>query len=272
MATAETVTIIITNYNHGDLLPRAVASVLSQTRPADRVVVIDDCSTDRSETVLAQLAATVEVIRREINGGVVAARNQALAAVETEFVVFLDADDELLPDFLKVTLRAFRRRPNSRLAVVYTPARMTNGSAHGYMHSRGFDRSRLAQQNYIANTSLIRRAALLDVGGYAAEMEKVGHEDWDLFLTLAERGWRGRLVARPLFLYRTLAGSRNIQSLERETEVRQVIERRHPWVAAPVLRPRPTAMILRAVTAARQRMWREVDFRRWTSATNETSP
>lgn len=259
-----TVGIVITNYNHAEYLRGAVDSALAQTRPADEILVVDDASTDTSSEVLNALPGTVRVLRREENGGVVAARNTGLSAIATDFVVYLDADDELLPRFLEVTLRAYSLPLRKSVGFVYAPARMVNlaRGGRGYMHARGFERQRLAEFNFVSNTSLILRRALLDVGGYATEMEDVGHEDWDVFLSMVEKGWRGRLVARPLFLYRTLQGSRNELSMARMEDVRRVLEQRHPWIAEE----QPSVALRkarRAVVAARQAGWRWIDERAW---------
>ena len=260
-----TVTIIVTNYNHAPLLEGAVRSVLAQTRPAERVIVYDDASTDASQQVLARLPKFIEVVQADTNCGVVAARNAGLKLVETDLVVFLDADDELLPEFLAATLRAWRRASlyHHRLAIVYTPARVRNGDSRGYMHSHGFNKWRLAERNYIPNTSLILRAAIVDVGGYSDEMATLGHEDWDLFLGIVERGWSAELVARPLFLYRTLPESRNQQSLARGDAVREAISKRHPWTGQPQPRVTGVQRLGRAAAALRQAAWRHWDRRSW---------
>lgn len=95
----EKATIIIPCYNSEDTIERAVRSALDQTLPV-RVIVADDCSTDRSFELLNTMAAReprLTVIRLERNGGPSAARNAALKLVETDWVAGLDSDDYLLP-------------------------------------------------------------------------------------------------------------------------------------------------------------------------------
>ena len=97
-------TVIMPAYNADGSIAASVRSVLDQTVPDLRLIVVDDGSTDRTRQVLDALARedprllplTVE------NGGPAAARNRALELLDadTDFVMFLDADDLLLPDAL----------------------------------------------------------------------------------------------------------------------------------------------------------------------------
>lgn len=257
------VSVVVTNYNHAPFLRGAVQSVLVQTRTPDEVIVIDDCSTDESPKVLASLPRDVTVVRNERNLGVVRSRNKGLASAHSKYVVFLDADDELLPWCLQTMLRMKRLSFDRRLAVMYSPARQLNGSRRGYMHSRGHDRKELAIANYIPNTALLLRCAALEAGGYADEMADLGYEDWDLWLRLVERGWKCRLIARPLFLYRSIAGSRNSIPSVNAGASRSAIEARHPWIIGATRQQTLVARARRGGVMVRQKVWRQLDGRSW---------
>jgi glycosyltransferase involved in cell wall biosynthesis len=90
--------VVIPTYNHGQLLPAAVACALGQTAPVE-VVVVDDGSTDDTASVLRRYAGDerVKVLGGIENRGVAAARNTGVAASSGEFVMFLDADDTIDP-------------------------------------------------------------------------------------------------------------------------------------------------------------------------------
>lgn len=235
-----TIGVVVTNYNHGAYLREAVDSVLAQSRQPERIIVIDDGSTDHSSDVLDKLPSHVEVVRQD-NQGVVSARNRGLDMLDTTHVAFLDADDLLLPGFLRWTSAAWSIPHSNRMALVYAPCRNINAAgAHGYLHSRAWNPAELRRQNYIANVALCSRSALIQVGGYSDTFNRIGHEDWDLLLRLAEHGWTGRLIPAPLWCYRQLPEGRNAISVEQhKAEVDAAIAALHPaehFIAPPVWR------------------------------------
>lgn len=98
------VSIIVANYNYGRFLAEAAASALAQTYPNIELIIADDASTDESASVLDAIGAAhpdVKIIRRANNGGQSLASRQGFEASAGEYVVFLDADDVLLPDFVE---------------------------------------------------------------------------------------------------------------------------------------------------------------------------
>ncbi len=94
------VTIIIPAYNAAQFLRRSVASALAQTYPSIEVVIVDDGSTDETGPIADSLAAhdaRVRVVHQE-NRGLAEARRSGIKAAAADYLVHLDADDELLPD------------------------------------------------------------------------------------------------------------------------------------------------------------------------------
>ncbi len=92
--------IVIPSYNYAEFLPRAIDSALAQPE-AREVLVVDDGSTDATAEVVAPYVADdrVSLLRQE-NSGVSAARNAGVDQTSGEYLLFLDADDRLLPDAL----------------------------------------------------------------------------------------------------------------------------------------------------------------------------
>lgn len=93
------VTVLITSYNYGPLIERAVDSALHQTAPRElyEIVVVDDGSTDDTLGRLASYGDKIRIVRLP-HGGLPAACNAGLSATRGEFFVRLDADDELEPN------------------------------------------------------------------------------------------------------------------------------------------------------------------------------
>jgi glycosyltransferase involved in cell wall biosynthesis len=95
------VSVIVVNFNYGRFLRAAVDSVFGQTYPNIECIIVDNASTDDSGTVLRAIAAryaNVKIIRRADNGGQTRAALEGFAASAGPYVIFLDADDLLLPN------------------------------------------------------------------------------------------------------------------------------------------------------------------------------
>lgn len=91
---------IIPCFNYGSLVSRAIASVLPQLTDEDELLVIDDGSTDDTPEILAELHRVFPDKWRSIrtaNSGSAATRNRGISETRADFLVFLDADDELVP-------------------------------------------------------------------------------------------------------------------------------------------------------------------------------
>ena len=95
------VSVVIVNHNYGRFLAEAVASVREQSYPNIDCVIVDDASTDDSADVISAITAhdpTVRSVLLARNSGQTVASFAGLAVADGDFVVFLDADDLLMPD------------------------------------------------------------------------------------------------------------------------------------------------------------------------------
>jgi glycosyltransferase involved in cell wall biosynthesis len=148
-----------------ELFLRALASVSSQTLPAAATVIETDTG------------------RR----GAAAARNRALEAVDTEFVAFLDDDDEFLPDHLKLCARYATL---SGVDVVYPGYEVVGGDDPVNCFGIPFDASLLKRRNFIPVTTLCRTELVLAAGGFQERPDENGDpcEDWGLWLSMLDNG------------------------------------------------------------------------------------
>src|SRR6266511_2235841 len=96
MGEAQPASIIVNNYNYGRFLKVAIDSALAQTYPATEVIVVDDGSTDESREIIAGYGDRIVPVLKE-NGGQASAFNAGFRASRGDAIVFLDADDALLP-------------------------------------------------------------------------------------------------------------------------------------------------------------------------------
>lgn len=182
------VAVIIPCYNQAVYLAEAIASAVDQTRAPREVVVIDDGSTDDTAAV-ARSFPTVRYHRQE-NRGAAAARNAGLRASSADLVVFLDADDRLLPGAIEAGADDLEAHPDCA---------MTFGR-YGYLNmdrrERGFPTNRTVDDSYeamlhqnfivVPAAAMFRRSALEEIGGFDESMTNC--EDYDLYLRIM-RDW-----------------------------------------------------------------------------------
>jgi glycosyltransferase involved in cell wall biosynthesis len=114
-AFAELVSVVIPCYQQAQYLGEAIESVLAQTYPHLEIVVVDDGSTDNASAIAARYPGVRCV--REPNSGPAAARNAGIRSSNGDFLVFLDADDRLLPEGVEAGLRALEARQECAAAI-----------------------------------------------------------------------------------------------------------------------------------------------------------
>lgn len=178
------VAVVITTYNHADFLGDAIQSVLAQTQPATEVVVVDDGSADDPAAVVARYHGVRSI--RQPNQGLAAARNTGLRAIQSDKVIFLDADDRLLPNAVAASLACFASAPEC--GFVYGAYRMIDREGR-----RLYDSYRpIGQQPYtdmlrenvigMHATVMYDRAKLTESGGFDPTVHRC--EDYEVFLRM----------------------------------------------------------------------------------------
>jgi glycosyltransferase involved in cell wall biosynthesis len=195
------VAVIIPCFNDG---PMAVAAVRSVQEDEDvELVVVDDGSTDtETKTALAELARNGATVLHKENGGPASARMAGVNATNAPYVYPLDADDLLLPGALRLLADALDAAPQATFA--YGDYEIFGDYAGYYRAPKQFDRWSLLYANHIPVCSLIRRKELIEAGGWT----KQGYEDWDLWLSLADRDCQAIHVDTAVYRRRVHGGRR----------------------------------------------------------------
>jgi len=98
--------VIINNYNYAQFLPVTIESVLGQSVPV-QLIVVDDCSTDGSRDVIRRYADRLQLVFLKVNSGQGAGLNAGFAEATGDLVMFLDADDFMLPGAVEAILRNY---------------------------------------------------------------------------------------------------------------------------------------------------------------------
>ena len=105
------ISVVIPLYNKKDTVLRALNSVLNQSVQPEEIIVVNDGSTDGSAQLVAKLDHALIRLVSQSNMGVSAARNRGITEAKYEWIAFLDADDEWLPDFLKTVTGLIEEYP-----------------------------------------------------------------------------------------------------------------------------------------------------------------
>lgn len=177
--------VVITTYNHSRFLDDALESCLRQSVPAMEVVVVDDGSSDDPAPVVARYAG-VRYIRQE-NRGLSAARNTGLAAVRTPYVIFLDADDRLLPCAVETGLEVAGQFPDAAFVyggfrLVDADLRPISGDIVGSINSDPYLAFLRGNVIGMHGAVMYRRDVLQREGGFDEALRSA--EDYDVYLRL----------------------------------------------------------------------------------------
>lgn len=206
MVTADLISVIIPCRNAAPWVEEAVSSVLAQTYLCLEVIAVDDGSSDDSLAILQRLAAADSRLRviSQPNRGPSAARNAGLRAARGAFICFLDADDALLPDKLRIQHQALCRLP--AVDLVYSGYFLGDAVLRptGYVPAclpAGAPIDAFARRNWFAPMCPLLRRSLVDRAGLFDE-SICGAEDWDYWIRCALAG-RFLYLPGPVAIYRT---------------------------------------------------------------------
>jgi glycosyltransferase involved in cell wall biosynthesis len=199
------VSVIVPCYNLGQYLDEAIDSVLGQSYQDFEIVIVDDGSTDPETAALLSgyRRPKTRVIRTPHNG-LAAARNCGIANTSGKYLCALDADDRLEPEYLARTVQILEE--DASVAFVSAWLR-TFGDEQWEWKPTRCDLPTLLSEDTVLTAAVVRREAVASVGGFDTCMPVQGDEDWDLWLTLTERGYRGVILPKVLFNYRRRPGS-----------------------------------------------------------------
>ncbi len=220
-----TVSAVLTVYNAERYVGHALSAILSQTRPPDEVIVVDDGSTDATPAELERFRGEVRVVRQD-NRGHAAALNRGMGEARGDYLAKCDADDIWKPGKLERQLEALVRHPEIDIAIssawffgLVEEPRVTYPSA-GLLEPRELAR-RLYTANFVcASSLLIRRRLYQQLGPFA---EELACEDYDYWLRALAAGGVFFYDPSPLVRYRVHAE----QISQRELHMREAVYRVH---------------------------------------------
>jgi GT2 family glycosyltransferase len=200
--------VVVPNYNRALLVGETLTNLLSQTRPPDELIVVDDGSTDGSADVIAGFGKAVTLLR-QANAGPAVARNRGFAASSGDFIQFFDSDDLCSLDKLETQERALAAGDAPFAYGPWLQAKLGDGVAEYAeppLQQHRLPPSRPALSWYLRGwvtvfqTCLFRRAVLERVGPYREDL--MPSEDSELLFRILAAGGEPVHVPGALVLYR----------------------------------------------------------------------
>lgn len=206
------VSIIIPCWNQAHWLSDAIESALNQTVKCE-VIVVNDGSPDNTSEVARKYP--VKLIEKE-NGGLSSARNAGIKASTGEYILTLDADDKILPEFVEKCLQADDDIVGTGQQEFGDSNYLWNNQPEHPTHEH------FKVANQINCCSLYKKEIWETVEGYDETM-KHGLEDWDFWFQATKAGYTVTVLREPLFLYRKHGSSMISETAKYHEEVKKYI-------------------------------------------------
>ena len=202
----ERISVIIPTYNRDAYLVDAICSVLNQTYRNLELIIVDDGSTDHTRQIVNGFADTRIRYLYQDNGGASRARNVGIGMAQSEYIAFLDSDDEWMPQKLEKQMEQMQHL-SDRTGIVYCRMKAVYDYGQSIIFPSVEQSSeelsgkmlmKLLKDNVIGTPSiLVRKSCLDEVGTFNENLRCL--EDWEFVLRVAKK-WEIGFVEEPLVL------------------------------------------------------------------------
>jgi glycosyltransferase involved in cell wall biosynthesis len=200
------VSIVIPFYKDWDTVDEAVESACRQEHRDLEILIVNDGSPlpDADEILQRQAKRDTRIrVIHKVNGGLGSARNCGIANACGEYVLFLDADNILRPEYAKVGVEVLERR--AELTFVVPHAQFFDGDTGlrlGVYNPVPFDRATGLLINRFGDAGAMFRRSLFAQNGISYDEILIAYEDWALWMDLERGGFCGEVIPRSLYDYR----------------------------------------------------------------------
>ena len=177
-------TVIMPTYNRRFCIEKAINSLLNQTNQNFQLIIIDDGSTDNTEELIkvkysAYLKSKKFIYKYIKHKGVCNARNTALKLAKTDWIAYLDTDNEIFPDFIDTFQKAIAEHPKYKCFYA-------KFVADGNIEGQAFNYSDLVKLNFIDMGVFVHRRNLINkYGMFDVKLKRA--TDWDLILRYTKK-------------------------------------------------------------------------------------
>lgn len=245
---------VVPNYNYGRFICDAINSLLNQTMHVSEIIVVDDCSTDGSMDIVRAHFGDVtrlRIIEMPVNSGNVGApRNAGIAAATGEFIITLDSDDMLEPEYAEVLFDCLSQGADAGVAYSGVQVHYQDENRRWIVPNWpvpfDWDWSMAKEpdgspHNCIPTASMFRREVWQRAGGY--DEGRTSAEDAEFWTRALSTGWRAvKATESPLFIYRRHGNSMSSRPIL-PLEAWSSLYRGHTPMAAPVSAPSEDAQL-----------------------------
>lgn len=178
-----TVSVVVTCYNHEKYVEQCLQSIFMQTHRNIKLLIINDGSTDNSEVVIRNTIAKspfkVTEYIHQVNSGICVSRNKGLEWNESEFILFVDSDNFLDENYVEILLNVAVQNGKD---IIYTDL-VNPDTSEVFIASKPYNFEEHLQSNYIDNCSLIRSSIIGDLR-YDLNLNRKKLVDYDFMLNL----------------------------------------------------------------------------------------
>ena len=181
------ISIIIPIYNAQKTLEKCLESIFNQTFKNYEIIAVDDGSTDNSLKILKNYQRQLTIVRQK-NQGAAGARNTGAKLARGKFIIFCDADIIMKPEMLGIMFQTLKKNP--KISYVYSSFKFGLKTFRLWP----FNAKKLKDMPYIHTTSLTRKEHF---PGFDKKLKRL--QDWDLWLTMLDRGYKGKWINKILF-------------------------------------------------------------------------
>ncbi|MDD4111215.1 MAG: glycosyltransferase [Clostridia bacterium] len=221
------VSIVIAYYNQGEYLEEAVSSAINQTYTNIEIVLVNDGSDDsHSIEVLNKLKKLYKkkiIFIDQKNGKLPNARNTGIKISKGEFVCCLDSDDILEPEYVQTVIEPLIK--DKSLGFCSSWSRLF-GFQEGIRKNLPINIKTCLAENTNVSSALFRKKCWQEVGGYDENMIH-GYEDWDFWVSIAEKGYFSTVIKKPFFNYRIKESSMITESNKWRLENMNYMYKKH---------------------------------------------
>ncbi|MDR1881225.1 MAG: glycosyltransferase family 2 protein [Prevotella sp.] len=215
------ISIIVPCYNQDKYLPDTLQSVLNQDYANWECIIVNDGSPDNTEEVAGLWTAKDNRFRyfKKENGGLSDARNFGIKHASGEYILPLDSDDKIGPQYTSEAMDVFRNDPEVK--VVYSNL-VLFGTKNRKFRTPDFDYKKLFEENLIFCSGIYRKSDFLQTPGYNTNMTG-GLEDWDFWLGFIKKDDKVVKLEKYHFYYRIKEVSM-LSSLDKEQNERLLLQ------------------------------------------------